>query len=348
MRFVRTLASMAVAAGCSEGPPPCHPVGENVEINVDGEWLPRCGFADWPTEFAPPPPDPEFSDELPPPFDRPDEDPPEELGGTLFTFGAGARAEFVLQTIWADEEHPPELRLGHATNVDARQDYYCLVNSLPHPCAWNDEVTPWLSFEEFDPVRAWTIRLVDPPQGGFDWTILWAERSLEDEAFPYAFGDIERVYVHYGSIDVRPRFDPVLWELATPEVRGANVSISVVPLGPPIARSGDTAAITVRLWNQESCTIPVEATFLSEGRAVERATPEGPQAVWSLEIEPGDREVQVELLGVGSLPAGAPLFVHGFMYPGVPGVGVKGGDRCAAASAGIMQGIGLGPFSVFD
>jgi hypothetical protein len=69
--------------------------------------------------------------------------------------------------------------------------------------------------------------------------------------------------------------------------------------------------------------------------------------VWSLEVDPGDREASVELTGVAELPAGTPIFAHGVMWPGVPGMGVtEQGEVCVSVSAGMMQGTRVGPLAV--
>lgn len=328
--------ALAALASCGSEERRCERLDPHVLVDVEGEWMPRCELGDWPLSFEPPPPIATLPESLPPPFDRPDE-PAEAVGGAIFTLGTGSRGDFGLQTIWTDDDHPPTLRLGLSSRSEGRLDIYCLVDGIPSGCRWNDEEASWLAFEDFDPVRAWTIELLDPPHRGFDWTVLWI-RQVEEGI---ADGSIERLYVFDETVDVRPRFEPILWELATPEFRGANVSAWVVPQYTPVARDADRVRLDVEIRNSEACTIPVEITFLAEGNPLRLVMPDPAAEKWSLEAEPGQRIHEVELEGVGAMPPGSPLIIHGLMYPGVPGFGLtESGEQCAAASAGMMQGFG--------
>lgn len=298
--------------------------------------MPRCEIGDWPETFDPPPVDSSIPESLPPPFDEPDQ-PSQASNVEVFAYGHGTRAR--LDTFWTSADYPPVLQLGYSASVDGRVDVYCMVDGLPHTCRWTDEESTFLTFASYDPVRAWNVTLVDPPLGGFDWSLLLAQQH--ERAAPSTELYLERVFVFNEIVSAAPRFETSLWNRAIPGLGRASATVTFFP--PPDEQdwTADRVLAHVQLQNTEDTevTIPAEVSFLAAGSTLPVDVDGGTVDRWIVNIEPGTARVDVPI-HLDGVASGEPILIHAIAYPGIPHIGsTPDGELCVSASVGVNGGL---------
>lgn len=322
------VLTAGTATGC-ECAPTCETPPPHVHLEVDGRTIPRCAGSDWPAALVPPAPDPEIPESLPAPFDDPDRG-TEPVGGFVFGLGAHSRTLWGAKegTIYSTEEEPARVRAGYSSATDGVVDVYCVVDSHLHDCLWSDtgESAGWRQFTEYAPVRAWELTIVDPPRGGFDWTVVVAEAGLDTHT--------GRVSVYHEEISAHPRFDLAMYE------RAAAVSwISNTPIGTgPMARSVDGTALETSLAarQHEACTIPIEVSVFADGRQFELASGSATGQVLRFDLQLGEHDIPLRIEGAGDLPTGTPIVFLRTFFPGLPRIGVlASGEYCLSGAPGV-------------